>query len=100
MDQLSFNADFKKGLQRVMLYYLAGIIVTITFHVIIGWEYKFLLPMSMVIFVLVLIIALPWMILNLINLHVRRHPRNFGELVAHGIIFLTAGFILYLGSTH
>lgn len=89
-----FRSDFKKGLKRVLLFYLSGLLITLAFHFFIGWEYQFLPPRSIVVLLIMLVIALPWIALNILNLPRETHrPQCTGELIVHGIVLAIATII-------
>jgi asparagine N-glycosylation enzyme membrane subunit Stt3 len=82
------RSAFQKGLKRAILYYLVGLLVSFVAHQVFGWSYFYIPPKSFLIILIVLIVGLPWAIINLTSLlnHAER-PRAFGELLVHSIVF-------------
>lgn len=78
------------------MYYAGGLLLSFIVHLWLGWEHKFLPPVSTAVFLLVLVAGLPWAVLNLMNLILSKFcPRQTGELLAHGIILILAGIALW-----
>ncbi|MEX1239558.1 MAG: hypothetical protein WEB30_07570 [Cyclobacteriaceae bacterium] len=70
------------------MYYLTGFFIALIIHVIIGWEYKVLMPRSFAVIILLALAGLPWAFLNISNLLCPlKRPQNLAELVSH-IFFL------------
>jgi hypothetical protein len=83
------------GLKNSILFYALGIAVTMAVHIMIGWENKSLFPKSAIVIIFVVLVAIPWALLNISNLicPIKRF-RNVGELMAHLIFFATVAVIL------
>lgn len=89
-------SSYKKGLKRVLVYYFLGIIVMVVVHQITGWQNKTVMPRSMLIPVFLLMIGLPWSLLNVLGLACpAKKYQNSAELLIHGLVFFTAAGLIY-----
>jgi hypothetical protein len=91
---------YKRGLKRVFVYYLLGVIATLIFHIVTGWESKVMMPKSTMLLILVIMIGLPWAILNVMGLGCPvKRSQNSGELTVHSVVFIIAiAFVFYTRS--
>jgi hypothetical protein len=91
---------YKRGLKRTSIYYCSGVLLCLGIQLATGETNFSLVPRSILVIVVMLLIALPWTILNFTNLGCPvKRPQNLGELVIHGLIFiLAASWLLYVRS--
>jgi hypothetical protein len=82
------RAAIANGFKNSILFYTLSIAATIAVHIFIGWENRSLFPKSAIVMIFVVLVAIPWALLNISNLGcpIKRF-RNAGELIAH-VIFL------------
>jgi hypothetical protein len=86
---------YAKGVRRTFVYYFSGLLLTFLFHLIMEAENKTMMPKSTMVLLFTAMGALPWMMLNIINLASRfTDPQNRGELLVHGAIFFIVMFFI------
>lgn len=92
---MNMRTAITNGLRNSTLFYMLSIAVAIAVHAVIGWENRSLIPKSAIVLIFVVLVALPWVLLNVSNLAcpVRRF-RNAGELLAHTIFLTTIALFL------
>jgi hypothetical protein len=79
---------YAKGVRRTLIYYFSGLLLAFLFHLVVGVENKTMMPKSTMVLLFTAMGALPWMMLNIINLASQfRDPQNRGELLVHSAIF-------------
>jgi hypothetical protein len=80
---------YVKGVRRTLLYYFAGLFTAGLFHLVAGGGNAALVPRSMLILLFTIMAALPWVLLNIINLLSKQKDiQSRGELLGHCITFL------------
>ena len=75
-------------IRGIISFYMIGFVVAGLFHAKWGWENQSLWPKAYLIILMILLIALPWTILNISNLICPiKRSRNLAELIVHVIFF-------------
>jgi hypothetical protein len=78
---------YRKGVKKVALFYIIGTVMTLIFHVIVGWENAYAPPISVVALMFLFIVGMLWAALDLTCLlDARSRPQSLGELTIHAIV--------------
>ena len=86
-----------KGVKNGLIYYLIGIIITITFHYIIGWDNLHSPPTSFFVLIIVWLGGIIRALCNLINIDKKnRITTNKYELIIHSIPILTGIVLVFI----
>ena len=84
----------RKGLQRVLTYYLIGFIAALIIHLLTGSDNRVLMPKSYLVIILSGTAALPWTFLNICNLvYAKKRLQNFVELCTHAAFIFIIFFV-------
>jgi hypothetical protein len=82
MTNVSPNALYWKGLKRVLLFYIIGIMV-------VGWNNTYAPLLSVIVLIFLFIVGMLWAVLNLASLlDPRGQLQSMGELTVHIVVLL------------
>lgn len=92
------HSSYRKGVKRVGLYYLTGIIAAVVFHLIVGWENMYAPPPSTLVVVFLMVIGILWATLNFTSLFsMQGRPQTLGELTVHVTVFIIVVALVFSG---
>jgi hypothetical protein len=88
MINVSPNSLYWKGLKRVLLFYIIGIMV-------VGWNSTYAPPLSVIVMIFLFIVGMLWAMLNLASLlDPRGQLQSLGELTVHVIVLLISASVI------
>src|SRR5687767_7557993 len=90
-------SEYQKGIKSSCVFYGFMLLTMVVTHVVSGWENSVLWPRSVLVFVLSILVSLPWVCVNIINLFSPfNHARNLGEAIVHGIALTIAAVFVFI----